>query len=71
MLNYKIIVSLPQKLGATSKIEEFKDLKQISSFGFRGEALNSLNYLSNMTMETRTQEDLIHGWKVKIDPKTN
>ncbi|RUS82088.1 hypothetical protein EGW08_010165, partial [Elysia chlorotica] len=37
----------------TSKLEDFEDLMNVSTFGFRGEALSSLCALSNMTIVTR------------------
>ncbi|KAM5211645.1 mismatch repair endonuclease PMS2-like isoform 2-T2 [Hipposideros larvatus] len=36
----------------TSKIQEFADLTQVETFGFRGEALSSLCALSNVTIST-------------------
>ena len=42
----------------TSKLSEFDDLQQLSSFGFRGEALNSLAALSSLAITTRTQADV-------------
>ena len=38
----------------TSKLSEFDDLQKLRSFGFRGEALNSLAALATLTLSTRT-----------------
>ena len=43
---------------ATSKIERVEDLLQISSLGFRGEALSSISAVSQMEVITKTQEAL-------------
>ncbi|XP_012939969.1 mismatch repair endonuclease PMS2 [Aplysia californica] len=37
----------------TSKLQDFEDLINVSTFGFRGEALSSLCALSNMVISTR------------------
>lgn len=42
----------------TSKLSEFDDLQSLTSFGFRGEALNSLAALSSLCITTRTKEDV-------------
>lgn len=39
----------------TSKIREFTDLEEVATFGFRGEALNSLCSLSDMKVVTKHQ----------------
>jgi len=51
---------------ATSKISGFKDLESVGSYGFRGEALSSLAFLSNLEITTRTADENI-GWVLKYD----
>ena len=44
---------------ATSKIQKVEDLLQISSLGFRGEALSSISAVSQMEVITKTPGDMI------------
>ena len=50
----------------TSKLREFSDLTEVSTFGFRGEALSSLCSLADLSIITRhcTSE---HGFKLQFD----
>ena len=48
----------------TSKIEEFEDLLNVQTFGFRGEALSSLCALSALSVTTCEKESKI-GWKLE------
>lgn len=44
---------------ATSKIKDFSDMVQLCSFGFRGEALASLSYVSNLTICSKWHQDAV------------
>ena len=50
----------------TSKLNDFEELSSISSFGFRGEAINSLCNLSEVSIQTRHATDPF-GTKLKLD----
>lgn len=50
----------------TSKLREFTDLTEVSTFGFRGEALSSLCALSELSVVTRHSSGE-HGFKLEFD----
>ncbi|XP_011311447.1 mismatch repair endonuclease PMS2 [Fopius arisanus] len=50
----------------TSKLRDFSDIFEISTFGFRGEALSSLCSLSDLSITTR-HSSVSHGFKLHFD----
>ena len=51
---------------ATSKLDQFDDIEQIRTMGFRGEALPSIASVSRVNLSTRTADDA-HGWHVNYE----
>lgn len=47
---------------ATSKLAKFEDLQSLVTYGFRGEALASISYVSHVEVVTKTRDDGC-GWR--------
>lgn len=54
------------KRHATSKLSNVRDLLQISTLGFRGEALPTIAAVSKFSLQTRRADDEL-GTKIKVD----
>ena len=54
---------------STSKISSLEDLHNITSLGFRGEALASIAAVSRLTLASR-QVEQSHGWQIQVDGKS-
>ena len=60
------LVALALSRHATSKLDQFDDIEQIRTMGFRGEALPSIASVSRVNLSTRTADDA-HGWHVNYE----
>ena len=56
--------------GATTKLSSFDDVFKIKSFGFRGQALSAISHLCDITLITKTKDD-INTYKVDYDNSGN
>ncbi|XP_015593968.1 mismatch repair endonuclease PMS2 [Cephus cinctus] len=50
----------------TSKLQEFSDLTEVDTFGFRGEALSSLCALADLSIVTKHSSS-VHAYKLEFD----
>ncbi len=62
-------VALVFERHATSKIYKFEDIYQVTSFGFRGEAMPSIASIARVELLTRKKEDLA-GTKAVVETGT-
>lgn len=49
----------------TSKLRNFQGLKDVTTLGFRGEALNAISSMSKMEIKTATGESAPRGWALE------
>ena len=52
--------------GTTTKLSSFEDVFKIKSFGFRGQALSAISHLCDITLITKTKDDM-NTYKVDYD----
>ena len=52
--------------GTTTKLSSFEDVFKVKSFGFRGQALSAISHLCDITLITKTKDD-INKYKIDYD----